>query len=269
MFSHLLASASGRAEGVTRRQDLMGSSACHLGFVGMMFWVGGFAHGELAPKEPDEQVTYVDVAELDERAATDVEEVPPAPDEPERNPEEREFPPEVEVDPELLAGFQELLDPDLLEGIPEPDLLQPRVSALDFGGRGSSGGVAHGRATRLSAGGTGGTGQESPASLVFLPEAVDEIASVRNLAELGDIIRELYPGRMRALGREATVRVRFVVTEDGLVDPTSIGFQGEAPEAFVAPTIQLLTLLRWHPARRGTQAVALLVEMPVNWVLPR
>jgi len=211
MFSHLPASGSNSMDGRSRRRDALGSTAMHFGLVGALLWLGGFAKGELPAKDPDEQVTYIEVAELEERAQVEVEEDPPFAEEPE--PEERELPSEVEEDSDLLAGFQELVAPDFVEGIPEPDLSRSRVSTLDFGGRGLAGGVARGRVTRLPSAETGSSGEEPPATRVFLPEA--------------------------------------------------------APEAFVAPTIRLLGLLRWHPARRGTQAVPLLVEMPVNWVLPR
>ena len=243
----------------------------------LILWVGRSFQDRLPGAASGEQVTYVSIAELDERllspedAAADPaspEDEPPVPMDPEEDPAVEPPAPDGDEAPDLPAGFQELRDPDFLDGIPEPDLSRPRVLPEDFRGRGLAGGVARGTLRLPTADGDPRDTDDGRPPLFGEPVVVDRMPELRNLDALADLMGALYPPVMEELGVEATVIARFVVLETGRVEEGSIEIVSATESAFREPTRRLLLLLEWEPYRRNRQALAVPLEMPIHWVLP-
>lgn len=276
MFTRLVASAPDRPSPLSPGA-LLWAIAAHGVALFLILWLGRSFQDRLPGAASGEQVTYVSIAELDERllarenAGADPaspEDEPPVPMDPEEDPAVEPPEPDGDEAPDLPAGFQELREPGLLDGIPEPDLSRPRVLPEDFRGRGLAGGVARGTLRLPSADGdVRDTGDGRP-PLYGEPVVVDRMPELRNLDALADLMGALYPPIMEELGVEATVIARFVVLETGRVEEGSIEIVSATEGAFREPTRRLLLLLEWEPYRRNRQALAVPLEMPIHWVLP-
>lgn len=268
MLSRLPASNPDRAGGAAHGPSLLGSLAGHGVLLVALLWWAARAQGEPTPEHPAEELVWVAVAAVELPIAPEaIEPLPDPPEDAEAPPTHPEVP-DVPPDPsDDLRGFEELRAPDLLDRIPEPDLSHARVSAADFGGRGTPGGLATGRIPPRTSGGGLGLGGEIRATRPLLPDEVDVLPSIRNLEALSQIMAQLYPSRMRDLGIESTVLVQFVVREDGRIEEGSLTLTGSHLAEFDAPTRQALSLLRWNPARKGDVPVRVLVAMPVVWAI--
>ncbi len=72
-----------------------------------------------------------------------------------------------------------------------------------------------------------------------------------------------YPNDLHAAGAQATVQVRFVVTERGQVGPARVTHSTDP--RFDAATLQAIKVLRFRPGRDRGQAVPTWVELPIFW----
>jgi len=231
--------------------------------------VGSALPGRGVQDRNGERVTYVSIAELPEPALPEPSPIPEEEDREAASPgDDRtpDAPSETDpVDPPEgpPAGFQELVEPDLLDRIPEPDLSRPAVSVADFRGRGIRGGVAGDG--RLFSGATGG--QEDAAPGIPEPIVLERMPVLLNADALEEYMLDLYPPELLRGRVEGTVVARFMVLETGRVEEASIEILSASHDGFREPTRRLLTLLEWEPYRRNRQAFAVPVEMPVYWTV--
>ena len=260
------------------------SIGVHAALLSAFLWFASSERAEAAEQEINpEDITYIDVSEvppppeIEEEPAPAVEEPEPAPRQPEvqaprapapRTP--RVTPPAV-TQPERPAGFQELRPPREAIGVPPPQPSQAPVSADDFGGRGTPGGVAGGNPpppSPPSSGGTGsGTGGGSGVdpNATYTANAVDRVAELRNRGDVASAMRRLYPSHLREAGVGGTVVVQFVVNAEGRVEPGSIRIiRAEHPD-LGEQTRRAAAEFRFRPARKGNSNVRQLVQMPIVW----
>lgn len=303
MFSRLVASASGRSQ-FRRPAVVIGSIAAHAALLAGVVWASSPDHA--GPEQTDaanEEVTYIDIAEIPPPPDMVFEEPPaelpttspppaaaaraearPGPTRPAEPRRTTVSPPTVtSTEP---AGFQELRPPASAIGIPAPDPSAAPVRAEDFGGRGAVGGTAGGTradtsgSARIGTGdGTGsgsgtaagsGTGTgDGPPTGTFTPNLVDRRAELTNRTEVVRVLQRLYPPHLSQSGTEGAVRVQFVVTADGRVDMSTIEILASTNGEFADATRKALQEFRFRPARKGPHNVRMLTMLPIEWKLDR
>ena len=277
MLNKLIAS-SGDRFGWLRHPWVIGVSiAVHAVLLGGLLWLAVADDAQAAEDELDpEDITYIDVSEVP--PPPDVEEPEPQPEPP--RPQEqtaapapaprqpRVTPPQV-TQPDRPAGFQELRPPREALGVPPPTN-QPPVSAEDFGGRGTPGGVAGGNppppsppAAETGGSGTGGSGVDP--NQTYTANAVDRVAELRNRGDLATAMRRLYPSHLRDAGVGGRVVAQFVVTAEGRVESGSIRIISAAHPDLGEQTRRAIADFRFRPAQKGNRNVRQLVQMAIDW----
>ncbi len=171
--------------------------------------------------------------------------------------------------PGMLAGFQELLEPARVAGLPPVDMAQQAVSELDFKGRGVAGGVAGGVKPEEVAEPTDAPPFSTTA--VYEAAAVEELPELLNRAELPGILRDLHPSLLRQAGVGGAVSVEFVVTPAGRVDRRSVRVLHSPHPQLSAATRAALERFRFRPGRMVVTGVdyrvAVLVRMTIEWTV--
>jgi protein TonB len=92
-----------------------------------------------------------------------------------------------------------------------------------------------------------------------------EVESAPRLRNRDAVARELarsYPGGERRAGQAV---VRFVVGADGRVSPGTVSVVSASDPAFEQSARRVVERLRFEPARRGGQPVAMRAELPLSW----
>lgn len=233
---------------------------------------------EAAPPPPKpEEVTYVDVSQIPPppeviEPEKIVEEARPTPTPPAAAPRvPRVRPPTPK--PNEIAGTQELRNPPVVTGIPDPDVAAPPVRAEDFGGRGAIGGTAAGTpppappATSATGTGSGSGTGTTPAGGTYSSTMVDRQAELLNRETVARRLQQLYPPLLRDARVTGTVSVQFVVTPEGRVEESSVKILSSSHEAFSDAARKILKDLRFRPAQVGNTKVRMLTVMPVRWNL--
>jgi hypothetical protein len=193
---------------------------------------------------------------------------------PPESPPEPEFVPEPPPEPppdEKPAGFQELEVPPEVVGIPD-EIAKDSVRAVDFGGRGVAGGVADG----VRGDGPVATNASELENNRKRPFEVDDafVTEPPTLLEVERVaaqMAELYPRSLRDMRVGGLVVARFMVLENGRVDPSSIEIvQAEHP-LLADATRRAIRTLRFRPGRMlwdgSLQPVRVRTTMPLNWTL--
>jgi len=272
MLDHLLWSRPVRRSDASGARNLAMSLGVHL----VAILGGAFLSSYLLGSTPDvdeESVSFFEMASMEEfeaapapaEAAPDPEEPEPAP--PEFEPEASE---ELELDSELLAGFQELLEPDETPELAEEVSDGDAVRAADFRGRGLAGGVAHGQRLQPAVAVVGPSSSgESPPEPIRLAEAVTHAPVLLNGAEVSRTMSSFYPPALQVRGEGGVVLAQFVVTTSGRIDPESIEIVDSAHPALAAATMRLLRELRFQPGELEGRVVPVLVRFPVTWSAAR
>ncbi len=243
MFNKLIASGPQK-----RRSWTPGAMTTSIAIHALLL-VGAVYASVAAPVEEraiEEEVTFLEVEEIEER-------------QPEPPPPPPEAPPPVAVPPPP-QGFQELIPPlDLPDVIPDVDLSHLAVDAADFSGVGIAGGIA--------AGVEDGTPQNTAVDSTFVYEVavLDSRPALSNASQVQRTLARLYPRMMLSAGIEGTVQVRFVVQSDGTVDPGSVEVTSTTNEQFSSATVRAIEDFRFVPGRYRGQNVHVLIEMPIQW----
>jgi periplasmic protein TonB len=303
VFSRLVASSRNPSQ-FRRPAVIVGAVAVHALLLAGVIWASApDASTDVPAPAENEEVTYIDIAEIPEPPPEVFEEPPadappPAPQVAAARPpaaprtapaRPRTAPattptPAVPASPEP-AGFQELRTPPSVIGVAPPDVNAPPVRAEDFGGRGQAGGTAGGTpapgagtgrigtgdatGTGTGAAGTpGGTGTGPPTG-TFSANLVDRRAALRNQADVVRLLQRLYPRVLKEAGVEGTVRVQFVVTADGRVDMSTVQVLSATHPEFAEATKKVLQDFRFTPARKGEHNVRMLTMLPIEWKLQR
>lgn len=172
--------------------------------------------------------------------------------------------------PGKLAGFQELVAPARLAGIPPVDATEEAVSALDFSGRGVAGGVAGGQKPEEVPPPTDST-PLAPVGTAYTVATVGEPPVLLNRSELPGIMQSLYPPLLRVAGLSGRVRVEFVVDRAGRVEPRSVRTLESPHPLFSSATQTALEQFRFRPGSVSTggekRLVPVLVAMTIEWTL--
>jgi TonB family protein len=174
--------------------------------------------------------------------------------------------------PGKLAGFQELVAPVRVAGIPPVNPAQEAVNAMDFSGRGVAGGVAGGEKPEEVPPPTDSTPlAPDGAAYAYAAAAVGEPPELLNRAELSGIMQTLYPPLLRVAGMGGRVRVEFVVNRTGRVDRKSVRTLESTHPMFSSATQTALEQFRFRPGRVATggemRLVPVLVAMTIEWTL--
>lgn len=174
--------------------------------------------------------------------------------------------------PGKLAGFQELVAPVPVSGIPPVDPAQEAVNAVDFSGRGVAGGVAGGEKPEEVPPPTDSTPlAPEGAAYAYAAAAVGEPPELLNRAELPAIMQNLYPPLLRVAGMGGRVRVEFVVNRIGRVDRKSVRTLESTHPMFSSATQTALEQFRFRPGRVAIDGemklVSVLVAMTIEWTL--
>lgn len=93
--------------------------------------------------------------------------------------------------------------------------------------------------------------------------AVDRLPRLSNASAFYRALAREYPAELRSAGREGIVQVRFRVAEDGTVSHATVTRTTDTE--FIQPTLRAVRELRFSPARRNGQRVAVWVEQPIHW----
>jgi periplasmic protein TonB len=174
--------------------------------------------------------------------------------------------------PGKLAGFQELVAPVRVSGIPAVDPAQEAVNSVDFSGRGVAGGVAGGQKPEEVPPPTDSTPLAPEGSAYAYPAAaVGEPPVLLNRAELPAIMQSLYPPLLRVAGLSGRVRVEFVVDRAGRVDRRSVRTLESPHPLFSSATQTALEQFRFRPGSVSNggekRLVPVLVAMTIEWTL--
>lgn len=245
-----------------------GTTVAHVAIVlALLTWAVSQEVGADAAPADAPEVTYLEVAAVEPEPEL-------APEEPEPPPEP-EFVPEPPPEPlpdELPAGFQELEVPPEIVGIPD-EIAVDSVRAADFSGRGVVGGVADGV---IGMGPVAKSASELRPATQKRPSVVDD-AFVTEPPVLLDVERvsaqmaALYPRVLRDMAVGGTVIVKFMVLEDGRVEPSSIEIIEAAHPLLGEATRRAVRSLRFRPGRMLWEGelhpVRVRTIMPLNWTL--
>ena len=171
--------------------------------------------------------------------------------------------------PGMLAGFQELLAPDRVTGLPPVEGALEAVSELDFKGRGVAGGVAGGEKPKEVPAPTDST--PIVAAAWYEAAAVEEPPMLLNRTEIPTILRDLYPPLLLQAGVGGAVKVEFVVDSTGEVADGSVRILSSPQPQLASVTGPALKRFRFRPGRvvvgGQARAVAVLVQMTVQWTV--
>jgi TonB family protein len=100
-------------------------------------------------------------------------------------------------------------------------------------------------------------------SRVFELHQVQSLPRPQNVPELVAALQQAYPPELRAAGVGGTVQLSFVVGADGSTGAARV--LSATDSAFIAPSLQALSVLRFTPAQVGGRPVAVRVEQPLQW----
>ncbi len=78
----------------------------------------------------------------------------------------------------------------------------------------------------------------------------------------------VYPAGLRAEGLVASVRVRFVICNDGVVDSSTVTFVKSIDPRFDAAAVRSVRATTYYPAKRDGVPVAQIVESMVRFSPP-
>lgn len=100
-------------------------------------------------------------------------------------------------------------------------------------------------------------------SRVFELHQVQSRPRPLNVPELVAALQQAYPPELRAAGVGGTVELSFVVGADGSTGAARV--LSASDSAFIAPSLQALSVLRFAPARVDGRPVAVRVQQPLQW----
>jgi TonB family protein len=112
------------------------------------------------------------------------------------------------------------------------------------------------------------TTKRSSAEAGFELSEVEEAPRVINGSDVQRQLSRLYPPDLRNAGVSGQVMARFLILEDGRVDPASITISSATHDGFRAPVLSLLPVLHFRPARVKGRPVKVWAEQPVTFALP-
>jgi protein TonB len=108
-------------------------------------------------------------------------------------------------------------------------------------------------------------GEAFPAGGAYEFSAVEEPPHIQNAPEVERQIARHYPRALRRAGVTGEVRLRFRITPDGRVDPSSLRVESSTNAAFEEPAAAAAVRMRFSPATLGGRPVAVWVSVPITF----
>ena len=102
---------------------------------------------------------------------------------------------------------------------------------------------------------------------VYTPDQLSEMPQIDSPRDAMQAIQESYPSRLRDMGIEGRVQVRFVVTSDGSVDPSSVEIVSSEHDGLGEAAKSAVTRIRFKPGRKDGSAVSSLVVIPIAYTV--
>jgi periplasmic protein TonB len=96
--------------------------------------------------------------------------------------------------------------------------------------------------------------------------SVSSMTDVDQLPELTDELHPRYPEALRQWGLSGVVRLEYVISTEGRVDPRTIRVLESTHPAFARAATEAVRGARFKPARRGGRAVAVLVQQTMRFL---
>ncbi|HEV2734322.1 MAG TPA: energy transducer TonB, partial [Longimicrobiaceae bacterium] len=90
-----------------------------------------------------------------------------------------------------------------------------------------------------------------------------------NTREVQGVLQELYPPLLRDAGVTGQTHVKFVIDARGRVDPASVVTVSATHSAFAEASLEVVSRMRFSPARVEGREVPVLVQIPITWTLER
>jgi TonB family protein len=109
------------------------------------------------------------------------------------------------------------------------------------------------------------TASDSAVARAYEMSAVEELPELVNSQDVRRAIERNYPVQMRNDGVGGTVEARFLILEDGRIDPSSVSFERVTHDAFVEPVKRTLPILHFRPARVNRRPVKVWVTLPIQF----
>jgi TonB family protein len=103
----------------------------------------------------------------------------------------------------------------------------------------------------------------------FEMHEMGELPRIRNAREVSRMISRVYPPALREAGVPGHVVARFQVTEEGLVDPATIGIEAATHSAFGDPAMRVIQRMRFEPALVDGHPVSTWMTVPITFAPPR
>ena len=289
MFNNLIASGDTK-KSVVNSRTLIVSGVAHV-----VLLSGAMYAAANAPKpgdrEPEEQVTYVEIQPEPAPAPDPVEPPPPPEVEPEVAPEPERDVPAIEEPPAVVEappaptprpappvakGYQELVPPaSVPDRLPDVDASARAVKAEDFSGVGVAGGIAKGaeggearNTAKEPPSGKGDRESDGSGTPVDV-NVVEERPSLQNASEMQRVLQRLYPPMLRDAGVTGQTMLKFVIDANGRVENGSVVVVSTSHDGFGSASVQAADKFRFRPAKIGGRAVRVSITMPISWTLDR
>jgi periplasmic protein TonB len=96
--------------------------------------------------------------------------------------------------------------------------------------------------------------------------SVSSLTEVDQLPELTDELHPRYPEALRQWGLSGEVRLEYVISTEGRVDPRTIRVLQSTHPAFATAATAAVGGARFRPARHGGRAVAVLVQQTIRFL---
>lgn len=97
----------------------------------------------------------------------------------------------------------------------------------------------------------------------YAMDEVEEAPRVRNAAVVRRAMERLYPPQAQIQSRSAVVELRFRVDSAGVPAPALVTRSSDP--LFNQASLEVASLMRFHPAKVGGRNVAVWVELPLQW----
>ena len=142
--------------------------------------------------------------------------------------------------------------------IPEVDLSAPPVSAEDFSGVGTLGGVADGIPAAEAP-------KEPEPEFAYSVAELDRKPELTNSSTIVGVMERLYPRILQDAGIGGTVTMQFVIEPDGTVDMTSVKVIDSPHDQLSEASVKAVERFRFRPGRYKNEPVRVLIQMPITW----
>jgi periplasmic protein TonB len=100
---------------------------------------------------------------------------------------------------------------------------------------------------------------------VYSPEMVEERPTLNNAGETGRLLERYYPPVYAEAGVAGRTVVELIVEANGRVRPGSVRVVESSHEQFADAALRVAERMRFRPAKIGDQAVAVIVQVPIDW----